>query len=960
MSGQVRTNKQNPDSIKTIDLHPGNLDHREWLAKSDKLYHKSFKNKHALKNYTAILNDIAGRKGDEFERIFIESAIQYAKITPARLPAQKAIDILRNALEKAQKKNMITHLCLLHMHLAKLEWFCANFKEAFEHFQKRRAYASEIDDERILHLVSLSSTYFLYWQGRYQEAISSYEKSISDIDRFPSRRSSLLVKLMMSECYCYLGQVSQAMGMVDTIRAYCYERKDWFSASTALAVLAQILLYCGKFEDAIKPVEESMKHAIQQQNSFVCIYNHLGMALIHHHFGNTQRAVVHCKKYMELSEKVEIKVMIYPHFLKLCWEMELGNIPKIPGISFINEMNRFLQSDNICTRGVAYRYLALTQRSHRDSPEIILHSLDLSRKWLEESGHQLELGKTQLELARQYILMEKEEKARDFMQDACSCLTPFDRALIPDDLNRLISNQPLDEKLFREILKVSREIVTIQDSHDLVQQILSMGNKLTGAERGAIFILEEDTSPHKLTLRASKNLTSKQVKDASFSISNKMLKSVFSSGKGQMLQGSEISGAAGKPEDVIRSRICVPMILRDKIVGVLYHDNRLLRSVFKDTDMELLNYFGALAAFALDNTVSNQNIRQLNRKLQEEKKYYEEQQHKYVNFESMVGESLAVKHVIKQITHVGPTESNVLILGETGVGKELIAKAIHNQSPRRDKPLICVNCSALPESLISSELFGHEKGAFTGAIQQRLGRFELADGGTIFLDEIGELPLEVQVRLLRVLQSKEFERVGGTKTIRSDFRLVTATNRDLKELVREGRFRSDLFYRLNVFPIYVPPLRERKEDIRSLVYHFLNLYGRKMGKSFKVIPKEEMDKLIRYDWMGNVRELENIIERSIILSIPPNFIVPELDSIGSDQNPFLPAHDKSLKDNERSHILRTMQAVGWKVRGSGGAAELLDIHPSTLEFRMKKLGIERPSTTPKSGKHRTKEQSALR
>ena len=414
-----------------------------------------------------------------------------------------------------------------------------------------------------------------------------------------------------------------------------------------------------------------------------------------------------------------------------------------------------------------------------------------------------------------------------------------------------------------------------------------------------------------------------------------------------------------------QSRMHETLITGRPEIGEIYQlggrQQIMARIPLKDQQGELIGVLGKRIFHRVD------TVKSLHRKLElleGQIKYYRKEVTSLKNsypINGIIGNSELIKEAKRNALLAAKSDASVLITGDSGTGKEACAFFIHQSSPRAEGPYIRVNCAAIPAELIESELFGYEGGAFTGARPQgKPGKFELAHMGTILLDEIGDMPLNMQAKLLRVLQEYEIERVGGTKTIRSDFRLVTATNRDLKELVREGRFRSDLFYRLNVFPIYVPPLRERKEDIRSLVYHFLNLYGRKMGKSFKVIPKEEMDKLIRYDWMGNVRELENIIERSIILSIPPNFIVPELDSIGSDQNPFLPAHDKSLKDNERSHILRTMQAVGWKVRGSGGAAELLDIHPSTLEFRMKKLGIERPSTTPKSGKHRTKEQSALR
>jgi transcriptional regulator with GAF, ATPase, and Fis domain len=335
----------------------------------------------------------------------------------------------------------------------------------------------------------------------------------------------------------------------------------------------------------------------------------------------------------------------------------------------------------------------------------------------------------------------------------------------------------------------------------------------------------------------------------------------------------------------------------------------------------------------------------VNQQLREEKRYYEEQHFRNLLTEDIIGDSPSFRRVLDQVYQVANTGTNVLILGETGVGKELVARAIHRNSPRSDKPFIRVLCSALPDTLIPSELFGHERGAFTGATQRRIGRFELANGGTIFLDETGDLPWDVQVRLLRILQDKEFERVGGNETIHSDFRLLTATNRNLEQEVKANRFRPDLYYRLNVFPILVPPLRERKNDIPLLAQHFLKVYAAKMGKIFERIPAEEMNKLLHYDWPGNVRELENIIERSTILSSPPNFRAPELES--NYKKLDLPINYLTMSEMERHHIVSILQRTGWKVTGPAGAADILGINPSTLSFRMKKLGIERPRGFPK-------------
>jgi len=290
---------------------------------------------------------------------------------------------------------------------------------------------------------------------------------------------------------------------------------------------------------------------------------------------------------------------------------------------------------------------------------------------------------------------------------------------------------------------------------------------------------------------------------------------------------------------------------------------------------------------------------------------------------------------------VAPTDATVLICGETGTGKELIARAIHNLSPRRSKAFVKLNCAAIPTGLLESELFGHEKGAFTGAIAQRIGRFELANGGTVFLDEVSEIPLELQTKLLRVLQEREFERLGSGHTLRTDARLIAATNRDLSALVSEHKFRADLFYRLNVFPIQLPSLRERSEDIPLLVRHFVQHYARRMKRSIETIPSATMEALTRYRWPGNIRELQNLIERGVILSPGPVLRVPvdELD-MGASGPP--PGKAQTLAEAERSHIVATLTDTKWVVAGVRGAAARLGMNRSTLQFRMKKLGIVRP------------------
>ena len=311
-------------------------------------------------------------------------------------------------------------------------------------------------------------------------------------------------------------------------------------------------------------------------------------------------------------------------------------------------------------------------------------------------------------------------------------------------------------------------------------------------------------------------------------------------------------------------------------------------------------------------------------------------------FEQIIGNSSALEAVLEQVERVAPTDSTVIIQGETGTGKELIAHAIHNLSSRCGRPFVRLNCAAIPLDLLESELFGHEKGAFTGAIAQKIGRFELADKGTLFLDEIGDIPPALQPKLLRVLQEQEFERLGSTRTHQVDVRLVAATNRDLEEMVNDGQFRSDLYYRLNVFPVQLPPLRERREDIPALVSHFAERFGQRMGRQIDSIPPETMSALSSYQWPGNIRELQNLIERAVILSndgVLPNPLPPS-GIRGIAIVPVAPV--TTLKDSERSLIRRTLEEVRWVIGGPKGAAAKLGLKRTTLIHKMQKLGISRP------------------
>jgi len=393
-------------------------------------------------------------------------------------------------------------------------------------------------------------------------------------------------------------------------------------------------------------------------------------------------------------------------------------------------------------------------------------------------------------------------------------------------------------------------------------------------------------------------------------------------------------------EDHSRSCCIVPLTTAARRLGALGFVS-LEKEAYSEADLEFLQQVAQQVAVAVENALAFQEIAELKDKLAKEKMYLEEELRVEHGFDDIIGDSKPLKQVLKQVEVVAPTDSTVLIQGETGTGKELIARAIHRLSGRSERTFIKLNCAAIPTGLLESELFGHERGAFTGAISQKAGRFELADKGTIFLDEVGEIPLELQSKLLRVLQEQEFERLGSTKTIRVNVRLIAATNRDLKESVEQKQFRSDLYYRLNVFPVTLPPLRERREDIPILVRYFTQHYAMRMKRNIQTVPAKTLEVLSRYTWPGNIRELENLVERSVILTQGTDLQVP-MSELQANDRPTSTSIS-TLEEAEREQILRALHEARWVIGGPSGAAARLGIKRTTLQSKMQKLGISRAS-----------------
>jgi PAS domain S-box-containing protein len=409
----------------------------------------------------------------------------------------------------------------------------------------------------------------------------------------------------------------------------------------------------------------------------------------------------------------------------------------------------------------------------------------------------------------------------------------------------------------------------------------------------------------------------------------------------QMIDHPEVADSARHLREMgLASSCAVPLIHRGEAIGTLSVASKIPGSIGQ-REAEMLVQIADQVAMAVNNALAFRRMAELRDRLGQEKKYLEDEINLERRFDDVVGESKGLRHVLHEIETVAPTDATVLIQGETGTGKELLARAIHRLSPRNERTFIKINCAAIPAGLIESELFGHEKGAFTGAIARKIGRLELAHEGTLFLDEVGELPLDLQPKLLRALQEKEIERLGGSRPILVNVRLIAATNRDLAQMVVDKQFRSDLYYRLKVFPVFSPPLRERADDIPILVRHFVEAHSRRMGKHIETIPQETMDALVRWRWPGNIRELENFLERAVILTRGPVLFVPLAELETQETEDGQDWENPTLKDAEREHILRVLREAQGQIGGPTGAAARLGLKRTTLNSKMKKLGIER-------------------
>ena len=884
--------------------------------------------------------------------IFIDTALKKSLIMVGVSPIHEQIPLLIKAEQVVKKYKRYDFLPRIQFQLIIMCLMDGQFRKASRYSNNFKKYADRIDNPFMHKMAAISMGLQLCQKGKFSsEAIFNYEKAIGNLEEFGNDGQTLWLEVMVALHYALAGRISRGMGMIDAIR-----NKARLLNIQRIIIFADVIKVCCLLEIGKTSEAEAALNKLSFQPADA------GNMMVNHHI---LWEACNCKAYLLFEKKeyeaaYEYHKRALEHLSQIRWTVKkyswrLEYLEALEAKGFVNrgtyqsEVDALLKGHDLHQKGLGYRLRALGKMRVRPNHGSILTDLEKSEQCLVTAGAEIELARTRISMGHYYLKKRDQKTAQRYLSRAWQFISSVDKNLFPSDLISILPKELKGDFMINKIVEITKSLGTLRNAPSFLESVINIAMDFTMATQGA-FIAIDSEGPR---IVASRNI------DPSLfgtEASVRILQIILDAAK----EGTEVvvprSGKINNDfantlrKAGINSLIGIPAEMGGHIHGYLCLSNRLDDRHFQEDTLPFMRVLSSQIAVGLSNIEIYREMKELKSRFEEEAIFYKQEMGiNAKSIETIIGQSDRIHWVMKQIQQVAPLDTSVLILGETGVGKELVAKAIHNLSNRKDGPFIPVNLAALPRELVAAELFGHEKGAFTGADVRRKGRFELANGGTIFLDEIADMPFESQVKLLRVLQEGEFERLGSVDPIRSNFRVIAATNKNLQAEVEKGGFRQDLYFRLNVFPIYVPPLRERKSDIRLLAQHFVKKYSRKLGKRVKRIPHEEIKKLIDYSWPGNVRELEHTIERALILSEESKIRFSGFEKMTAQQLSAENLEMMSLADMESEFITRVLESTGWKVGGTNGAAAILGLKRQTLFSKMKKLGIRRPSSAAISG-----------
>ena len=923
-------------------------DRYQHMKKAADFMASAHKTEEALDLYKKIIDGSLSKDRDSLDSVlFIESVLSYAPIAINRCPFKEILPVVDSAINLADTLQNNRAKAMLKICLGRLFQCQGDSVKASSYYNEGWNLAQRMKDTTLLKTGSKLFALSLFWQGRIKQALQMYEETIGNLEDISPELRDLWAYLMLAYCYGITGRVARGVGMAEAIRERALSKGYNKTQAFAHAVIAQILLEVRQLANAEPHISKALKIGERVGSDLALWMVKPCKAYELYSKGNLkgardvlESAISHAKKLGQIHYPS-------PWILEILWYLHRFKWKAIEGYSFPSEIDRLLNWPDIYMKGAALRYHALSLKTSEGDVNEIRKLLEQSQALLSEAGALVELGRTQIELARLHIENKEQRQAKDLANLAYKTFSEIDTSLFPSELLSLIKEKTRGSRLYHGVSDLSGALNSLPDYEVYLGKVVTILTDMFGAERAAIILISEEGPDYGLNMAATRNFNPEELKQFPIPTLRKLMVKTIKAKEplivADLRKNSEILQTA-ITDFPIRSLALIPLLAQSRVFGLIYMDNRLLNQIFSQQDLIILTAIGSQISLALKTAGLLREVKNnINDSTYDEESLSLDQREQRIIFPQMIAKSEAMKNVLSKVQKVSKTDATVLILGETGVGKELIAQLIHQLSHRQDKPFITVNVSALTENLLTSELFGHEKGAFTGAASSKVGRFEMADGGTIFLDEIGDLSIEAQVKLLRVLQEGEFERVGGTQTLHSDFRLIAATNRDLRDMVARGEFRSDLFYRISIFPIEIPPLRERDKDIPLLALHFMKKYAGINRKNLKRISDHEMKKLKEYAWPGNVRELEHVIEKAVILSESETVTIPDFEQhhTGFSPDHLVQPELLPLDEIQRRHIINVLEHVKWRIRGDRGAAKILGLKPSTLEFRMKKLRIKK-------------------
>jgi len=831
---------------------------------------------------------------------------------------------------------------LINLHIGRLFYFSGRRTDAMAALSVGLTEIEEIGDEDIFEQAAGFLGIFYYMQGLFKEALPHLEKAAGS---YMQEKHILTMNptapVFLSYCLAYLGEYHRAIGSLDCNWRIAKENSDHFLAATLRIILSTILYIIKKDEEAEFHLNEGLKEARQTKNAFALYLAAapLSFKKMHTNEGVSKAHDILHQAFEDAATSGFIRQLSSPWILELFYEFERYGFEPLPQLSLQEIKERAVNENNIHIQGVILR-LEAQESFHKNNPaNAILIDLEESQRLLEQSGDIVQLSKSLIQTARIELSRGNRILGIDSLNRARTTLGGYADIFFPEDLRHLLDpgrhgkySPEAPQESAEKFIELSESIFPLHEQDEILTRTVIAINRFFGAERGGLFWFPGGKMTKRPELRAFCNLTAYDINATGFQPNLALIKKAFSENRPVIKR--HIASQSKPSSKSIKAILCLPVEVRGKPRAILYHDNSYLEDCFDSLNAATISRMMRHISQRIDRIYDYFQIRKERNTLMVERTLRE----RTLENQRLVYESQAMIDIIKQIDIAARSDSTVLFLGETGVGKELMARRVHAMSPRHNKPFIVVDPTSIPETLIESELFGHEKGAFTGAEQQKKGRLELADKGTLFIDEIGELPKSIQVKLLRAIQERQFYRVGGTRMYRSDFRLVVATNRNLTAEVASGNFREDLFYRINVVPFRIPALRERPDDIPVLAAFLLKGFSHKYNRPNIKIDAETERLLKQYNWPGNVREMKNIIERATLLSSGDKLKV-DLSSNSNINTGQSFADMPTLNKLEKRYIQFVLNKTNGKMGGSGGASEILGINRTTLYARMKKLGM---------------------